>query len=328
MGAPYDNIPGIDSDDNFHPDIRAAIAASPELTALFAQKNELIGKAYGAYTYSTPATSYPVGISNFIAGPEGSWTFGNGQTYAQVVTYRAPTFVGGTTQWAYPYTDDTAPVTWRQWEYNASSWGPWHTIQTLIATGTTGQYYRGDKTWQTLNAAAVGLGSVNNTSDADKPVSTAQAAEDAKLAKGLVYKSLVATSTGTVVDAIINNIPTFTFKANRHYRIVWDFSHYASGNSDSLFYCHIAFCNVGDAAASLTGLTTIEGRTKGLITTYALGSTQYNGPISFPYAPGASDVTTQIKFRATRVLGDDGIIIVGNGNERAHYLIYDDGMQI
>lgn len=37
-----------------------------------------------------------------------------------------------------------------------------------IAEGTTSQYYRGDKTWQTLNKAAVGLGNVDNTSDATK----------------------------------------------------------------------------------------------------------------------------------------------------------------
>ena len=45
-----------------------------------------------------------------------------------------------------------------------------------ISAGTTAQYWRGDKTWQTLNKSAVGLGNVDNTSDADKPVSTAQAA--------------------------------------------------------------------------------------------------------------------------------------------------------
>jgi hypothetical protein len=43
-----------------------------------------------------------------------------------------------------------------------------------IAAGTTAQYWRGDKSWQTLNKAAVGLGNVDNTSDANKPVSTAQ----------------------------------------------------------------------------------------------------------------------------------------------------------
>lgn len=37
-----------------------------------------------------------------------------------------------------------------------------------VTAGTTSQYYRGDKTWQTLNKSAVGLGNVNNTSDATK----------------------------------------------------------------------------------------------------------------------------------------------------------------
>ena len=45
-----------------------------------------------------------------------------------------------------------------------------------ISAGTTAQYLRGDKTWQTLNKSAVGLGNVDNTSDANKPVSTAQQA--------------------------------------------------------------------------------------------------------------------------------------------------------
>lgn len=42
-----------------------------------------------------------------------------------------------------------------------------------IVAGTTAQYWRGDKTWQTLDKTAVGLSNLSNTSDADKPVSTA-----------------------------------------------------------------------------------------------------------------------------------------------------------
>ncbi|MFN8317137.1 MAG: hypothetical protein U0T32_11890 [Chitinophagales bacterium] len=48
-----------------------------------------------------------------------------------------------------------------------------------IPTGTTLQYWRGDKTWQLLDKNAVGLDNVDNTSDLNKPVSTAQAAADA-----------------------------------------------------------------------------------------------------------------------------------------------------
>lgn len=43
----------------------------------------------------------------------------------------------------------------------------------FITAGTTAQYRRGDKSWQTLDKTAVGLSNVDNTSDANKPVSTA-----------------------------------------------------------------------------------------------------------------------------------------------------------
>lgn len=46
----------------------------------------------------------------------------------------------------------------------------------LITATTSADYYRGDKTFQPLNKAAVGLSDVDDTSDADKPVSTAQQA--------------------------------------------------------------------------------------------------------------------------------------------------------
>lgn len=46
--------------------------------------------------------------------------------------------------------------------------------ENTVTAGTSAQYYRGDKTWQTLNKSAVGLGNVDNTADTAKPVSTAQ----------------------------------------------------------------------------------------------------------------------------------------------------------
>jgi hypothetical protein len=45
-----------------------------------------------------------------------------------------------------------------------------------ITAGTTAQYLRGDKSWQTLNKTAVGLSNVDNTPDTAKPVSTEQQA--------------------------------------------------------------------------------------------------------------------------------------------------------
>ncbi len=55
------------------------------------------------------------------------------------------------------------------------------TKEPTITAGSSGQYWRGDKTWQTLNKAAVGLSNVDNTSDTGKPISTAtQTALDLK----------------------------------------------------------------------------------------------------------------------------------------------------
>lgn len=47
----------------------------------------------------------------------------------------------------------------------AFGWGNHATAgyQAAIATGTTSQYWRGDKTWQTMDKSAVGLGAVENT---------------------------------------------------------------------------------------------------------------------------------------------------------------------
>lgn len=53
--------------------------------------------------------------------------------------------------------------------------------ENTITAGTASQYWRGDKSWQTLDKTAVGLANVDNTSDASKPISTAtQSALNAK----------------------------------------------------------------------------------------------------------------------------------------------------
>lgn len=58
------------------------------------------------------------------------------------------------------------------------------TKEPTITAGTTNQYWRGDKTWQSLTKNDVGLSDVNNTSDSNKPISTlTQTALDNKVAK-------------------------------------------------------------------------------------------------------------------------------------------------
>jgi hypothetical protein len=193
-----------------------------------------------------------------------------------------------------------------------------------ITAGTTGQYWRGDKTWQTLDKTAAGLGSVDDTADTAKPVSVLQAAADALLAKGRVYKNDVATSSGPVSDAIISNIATFTFKAGRSYRIVWDASYYQSVAGD-LFWWSIGLAAVTDTPADTANITVLNGRTKG-VGSSGTGVTQHSGPVTAYYEPTV-DTTQQVKFHVTRVLGTGTVVVVGQGGETAAYRIYDDGAQ-
>jgi hypothetical protein len=71
-------------------------------------------------------------------------------------------------------------------------------VEPTIAAGTSSQYYRGDKTFQTLDKSAVGLSNVDNTSDANKPVSTVtQTALNLKqdtLVSGTSIKTINSTS--------------------------------------------------------------------------------------------------------------------------------------
>jgi len=72
--------------------------------------------------------------------------------------------------------------------------------QPLIAPGSASQYYRGDKTWQTLDKAAVGLTNVDNTTDAAKPVSIAtQTALDGKA--NTIHTHAASDITSGVIDA-------------------------------------------------------------------------------------------------------------------------------
>lgn len=79
-----------------------------------------------------------------------------------------------------------------------------------ITAGNATQYYRGDKTWQTLDKSAVGLANVDNTADVDKPISTAtQTALDAKAdtsalgTKVLLIDNAAALPPGTPAGVIV-----------------------------------------------------------------------------------------------------------------------------
>lgn len=94
--------------------------------------------------------------------------------------------------------------------------------QDLINPTTSAQYYRGDKTFATLNKAAVNLASVDNTSDANKPISIAtQTALNTKqntLVSGTNIKTINGTSVLGSGDLVIgSSLPYLesSFKVNQ-----------------------------------------------------------------------------------------------------------------
>jgi hypothetical protein len=95
-------------------------------------------------------------------------------------------------------------------------------VEPTITAGTTSQYYRGDKTFQTLDKNAVGLGNVDNTSDLNKPISTAtQTALNNKkdsLAYGNVYGTTVGAS-GTAYAAISGLTALNATESNRQFAV-------------------------------------------------------------------------------------------------------------
>lgn len=75
-----------------------------------------------------------------------------------------------------------------------------------IIAWTTGQYYRWDKTWQTLDKTAVWLSNIDNTTDLNKPVSMAtQTALNAKQATITGWATTILTSDLSADRALVSD---------------------------------------------------------------------------------------------------------------------------
>ena len=163
-----------------------------------------------------------------------------------------------------------------------------------IVAGTTSQYYRGDKTFQTLDKSAVGLGNVDNTSDINKPVSTAQALADTAVqtaansytdaqvstllalipfAKADVVKT--ATLTGTSSNTLLMSVEVTadTFGAGDVFDVMLQMSTNGAGTGNNIIFLYwnttnslsgallLGFFGVGVAARTSNFIRTVIVRT-------------------------------------------------------------------
>lgn len=126
-------------------DFVTGLAGTPKLTVKFDG-----GLEWGSTGAQTTATNLPA----FGSSTKGVVPASGGGT---------SNFLRADGTWAAP----TASAAWgsitgtlsSQTDLNSALSGK----EPTISAGTTGQYWRGDKSWQTLNATAVGLGNVENT---------------------------------------------------------------------------------------------------------------------------------------------------------------------
>lgn len=152
-----------------------------------------------------------------------------------------------------------------------------------------------------------------------------EAGIDAALAKypqGLL-SSQKGTANSSAVSAlsVINNIPTFAFKAGRKYRIVWNGQYYTSVAS-SFWALRIQSASTVDSAALTTGLTQVQSRTMSA----GAASSSQSFYVEAIYEP-VSDTTLQIKFTVQNAAGGGTIVIAASAVDPALYYIEDLGKQ-
>jgi trimeric autotransporter adhesin len=90
---------------------------------------------------------------------------------------------------------------------NFNDWNVFNNKQPLIVAGTTAQYWRGDKTWQTLDKTVVGLANVDDTTDLNKPISTA-AQTALNLKQNAISVTAPITLTGTSIGITTSTTTT------------------------------------------------------------------------------------------------------------------------
>lgn len=145
------------------------------------------------------------------------------------------------------------------------------------------------------------------------------------LPQGVKVRRIQTSISGAIGSVqVIDNIPSFTFKAGRQYRIIWDANFYGSG-ANSTFAFSIGSCSTSDPASQTSGITNLrntadrpnvgqEGRNS-LVTAYYPKDTNIT----------TQDVTLQIKASAQRVNGGDALYMSGSDGNPNTLLIEDIG---
>jgi len=145
--------------------------------------------------------------------------------------------------------------------------------------------------------------------------------EQKKNPKGLVAYAQNTTNSGAIgAKTVILNIPSFTFKANRRYRVELD-GNYACSGTASTMQLTLNTAPVADAAGLTTNLT-------GIRSTADRPNMANEGRRMNVMRPGLSygaDTTLQIKACLERVNGSDGFFTSTDASNPITLTIHDEG---
>jgi len=149
--------------------------------------------------------------------------------------------------------------------------------ENTVTAGTTSDYYRGDKSWQTLNKTAVGLANVDNTSDAAKPVSSAtQTALNAKATdSAVVHNTGAETVAGVKTFSSSPIVPTPTSNTQA---------------ANKSYVDGVAASGAPDATSSVKGVLQLTGDLGGTAASPTVPG--LSGKANTSHTHAASDVTS------------------------------------
>jgi hypothetical protein len=121
---------------------------------------------------------------------------------------------------------------------------------------------------------------------------------------------------------VITFIASYTFKANRKYRIAAEGNYFMSGTSSTAQFV-IHTCSTADSSSSVAGLTALKSSTQ----RPNVSSEGRDFHVARDGVTYGTDTTLQIKLTAERLSGADGLTTQASATDPITLVIYDMGNQ-
>ncbi|MDN5666947.1 MAG: hypothetical protein L0G87_00960 [Renibacterium salmoninarum] len=144
-----------------------------------------------------------------------------------------------------------------------------------------------------------------------------------KQGQGLVLRRDQTGQTGQITgQAVVDNVPTFTFKAARNYRVTWQANFY-TGDASSTFIFGLSRAAVSDPAGQTSGMTGI----KNTADRPTVGQ-EGRQVIVMGYLKFTTETTVQLKVWAQRASGGSYLVLSATPDNPNSIIVEDLGSLI